>query len=141
MPGKVNPTQPEALTMVCAQVMGNDVTVGIAGSSGSFQLNAFKPVLIHNVLWSTRLLADACASFDEHCARGIEPNRERIDDLVRRSLMLATALTPELGYEKAAAIVKKAHADNVTLGEAAAALGHMSAQEVERIIRDTLTIK
>ena len=109
MPGKVNPTQCEALTMLSAQVFGNDVAVNIGGASGNFELNVFKPVLIHNFLQSVRLLADGARSFDEHCARGIEPNRERIDELVQRSLMLVTALNPHIGYDKAAKIAKKAH--------------------------------
>jgi fumarate hydratase class II len=135
MPGKVNPTQCEALTMVCAQVMGNDVAVGIGGASGHFELNVYKPLIIHNVLSSTRLLADACASFDAHCARGIEPDRERIRFLVERSLMLVTALAPRLGYDRAAAIAKKAHADGLTLKEATIALGYLTADEFDRDVR------
>jgi len=135
MPGKVNPTQCEALTMVCAQVMGNDVAVGIGGASGNFELNVYKPLIIHNVLGSTRLLADACASFEAHCARGIEPDRERIRFLVDRSLMLVTALAPRLGYDRAAAIAKKAHADGLTLKEAAVALGYLTAEEFDREVR------
>jgi fumarate hydratase class II len=135
MPGKVNPTQCEALTMVCAQVMGNDVAVGIAGASGNFELNVFKPVIIHNVLTSVRLLADACESFDTHCARGIEPDRERIRSLVERSLMLVTALAPRLGYDRAAQIAKKAHAEGLTLKEAALALGYLTAEEFDREVR------
>ena len=135
MPGKVNPTQCEALTMVCAQVMGNDVAVGIAGASGNFELNVFKPVIIHNVLTSVRLLADASESFDVHCARGIEPDRERIRSLVERSLMLVTALAPRLGYDRAAQIAKKAHAEGLTLKEATLALGYLSAEEFERAVR------
>src|SRR5262245_53273276 len=135
MPGKVNPTQCEALTMVCAQVMGNDVAVGIAGASGNFELNVFKPVIIHNVLTSARLLADACDSFDTHCARGIEPDRERIRSLVERSLMLVTALAPRLGYDRAAQIAKKAHTEGLTLKEAALALGYLTAEEFDREVR------
>ncbi|HEU4439229.1 MAG TPA: class II fumarate hydratase [Methylomirabilota bacterium] len=135
MPGKVNPTQCEALTMVCAQVMGNDVAVGIAGASGNFELNVFKPVIIYNVLTSVRLLADASESFDVHCARGIEPDRERIRSLVERSLMLVTALAPRLGYDRAAQIAKKAHAEGLTLKEAALALGYLSAEEFDRAVR------
>ncbi|HEY7040714.1 MAG TPA: class II fumarate hydratase, partial [Methylomirabilota bacterium] len=135
MPGKVNPTQCEALTMVCAQVMGNDVAVGIAGASGNFELNVFKPVIIHNVLTSVRLLADAGESFDTHCARGIEPDRERIRSLVERSLMLVTALAPRLGYDRAAQIAKKAHAEGLTLKEAALALGYLTAEEFDREVR------
>ncbi|HME96658.1 MAG TPA: class II fumarate hydratase [Methylomirabilota bacterium] len=135
MPGKVNPTQCEALTMVCAQVMGNDVAVGIAGASGNFELNVFKPVIIHNVLTSVRLLADGCESFDIHCVRGIEPDRERIRFLVERSLMLVTALAPRLGYDRAAQIAKKAHAEGLTLKEAALALGYLTAEEFDREVR------
>ncbi len=135
MPGKVNPTQCEALTMVCAQVMGNDVAVGIGGASGNLELNVFKPLIIHNVLGSTRLLADACESFDRHCARGIEPDRERIRFLLDRSLMLVTALAPRLGYDRAAAIAKKAHAEGITLKAAAVALGYLTAEEFDREVR------
>ncbi len=135
MPGKVNPTQCEALTMVCAQVMGNDVAVGIGGASGNFELNVFKPLIIHNVLGSVRLLADACDSFDRYCARGIEPDRERIRTLVERSLMLVTALAPIIGYDRAAAIAKKAHAEGSTLREAVLALGYLSAEEFDRAVR------
>jgi fumarate hydratase class II len=135
MPGKVNPTQCEALTMVCAQVMGNDVAVGIGGASGHLELNVFKPLIIHNVLGSVRLLADACESFDAHCARGIEPDRERIHALVERSLMLVTALAPIIGYDRAAAIAKKAHAERLTLREAALALGYMGPEEFDRAVR------
>jgi fumarate hydratase class II len=135
MPGKVNPTQCEALTMVCAQVMGNDVAVGIGGASGNFELNASKPLIIHNVLHSTRLLADACASFDTHCARGIEPDRARIRELVERSLMLVTALAPRLGYDRAAAIAKTAHAEGITLKEAAVKMGALTAEEFDREVR------
>jgi fumarate hydratase class II len=135
MPGKVNPTQCEALAMVCAQVMGNDVAVGIGGASGNFELNVHKPLIIHNVLGSVRLLADACDSFDRYCARGIEPDRERIRTLVERSLMLVTALAPIIGYDRAAAIAKKAHAEGSTLREAALALGYLSAEEFDRAVR------
>src|SRR5690242_21261616 len=135
MPGKVNPTQSEAMTMVCAQVMGNDVAVGIGGASGNFELNVFKPLIIHNVLQSIRLLADACASFDTHCARGIEPDRARIRDLVERSLMLVTALAPRLGYDRAAKIAKTAHAEGLTLRETAVKLGYLTAEEFDREVR------
>jgi fumarate hydratase class II len=135
MPGKVNPTQCEALTMVCAQVLGNDVAVGIGGASGHFELNVYKPLIIHNVLGSVRLLADSCVSFDAHCARGIEPDRERIRALVERSLMLVTALAPTLGYDRAAAIAKKAHAEGLTLKEATLALGYLTAEEFDRVVR------
>ena len=135
MPGKVNPTQCEALTMVCAQVMGNDVAVGIAGASGNFELNVFKPVIIHNVLTSVRLLADASESFDVHCARGIEPDRERIRSLVERSLMLVTALAPHIGYDRAAQIAKKAHAEGTSLKAAALALGFVTEDQFEQWVR------
>jgi fumarate hydratase class II len=135
MPGKVNPTQSEALTMVCAQVLGNDVAVNVGGASGNFDLNVFKPLIIHNVLHSIRLLADACESFEEHCARGIEPDRERIRQHLERSLMLVTALTPRLGYDRAAEIAKKAHREGLTLKEAALALGHLTAEEFDRCVQ------
>ena len=135
MPGKVNPTQAEALTMLCAQVFGNDVTVNFAGASGNFELNVFKPVLIYDFLQSARLLADGCASFEEHCVRGIRANERRIAELVERSLMLVTALTPKIGYDRAAEIAKKAHRENITLREAALALGYVSAQDFDRWVR------
>ena len=135
MPGKVNPTQAEALTMVCAQVFGNDVAVTFGGASGNFELNVFKPLIISNVLRSIRLLSDACASFEEFCARGIEPDHERIREHVGRSLMLVTALAPRLGYDKAAQIAKKAHADGSTLKEAALALGFLTEDEFDRDVR------
>jgi len=123
MPGKVNPTQSEALTMVCAQVMGNDVAVGIGGASGNFELNVFKPLIIHNVLQSIRLLGDASRNFTKFCAAGIEPNTARISDNLNNSLMLVTALNSHIGYDNAAKIAKKAHKDGSTLKEAAVALG------------------
>jgi fumarate hydratase class II len=132
MPGKVNPTQAEALTMLCAQVMGNDAAVGFGGASGHFELNVYKPLLIHNFLQSVRLLADGCASFEEHCARGIEVNEARVRELVERSLMLVTALAPHIGYDRAAEIAKKAHRDGSTLREAALALGHVSGEQFDR---------
>ncbi|HEX2531011.1 MAG TPA: class II fumarate hydratase [Burkholderiaceae bacterium] len=135
MPGKVNPTQCEALTMLCCQVFGNDVAVNLAGASGNFELNVFKPVIVHNFLQSVRLLADGVASFDEHCARGIEANRRRIQELMERSLMLVTALTPHIGYDKAAAIAKRAHHDGSTLKEAALALGYVTEEEFDRWVR------
>ncbi len=134
MPGKVNPTQCEALAMVCAQVMGNDTAVGVAGSHGHLQLNTFKPVIVYNVLQSARLLADAAASFEQRCVRGIEANRARIAELRDRSLMLVTVLSPRLGYDKAADIAKKAHADGTTLKEACLALGYLSAAEFDEIV-------
>ena len=135
MPGKVNPTQCEALTMVCVQVMGNDTAVGFAGSQGNFELNVFKPVMIHNLLQSIRLLGDACRSFNRHCATGIEPHRENIEGYLNRSLMLVTALNPRIGYDNAAKVAKKAHAENLTLREAAEALGLLSGEEFNRIVR------
>jgi fumarate hydratase, class II len=135
MPGKVNPTQSEAMTMLCAQVMGNDVAINIGGASGNFELNVFKPLIIHNFLQSARLLADGCASFRDHCAAGIEPNRERIAELMRRSLMLVTALNPHIGYDKAAQIAKKAHAEGTTLREAALALGYVTAEQFDAWVR------
>jgi len=132
MPGKVNPTQSEAMTMVAAQVMGNDVAVGIGGASGNFELNVFKPVIIHNVLQSLGLLGDACTNFDKFCASGIEPNRPRITENLDRSLMLVTALNPHIGYDKAAKIAKKAHAEGTTLKAAALALGYVTAEDFDR---------
>ena len=135
MPGKVNPTQAEALTMVVCQVFGNDTTIGFAASQGNFQLNVFKPVLIHAFLQSVTLLADSVRSFDRHCVAGIQPVRERLEDNLRRSLMLVTALNPHIGYEQAAAIAKKAQADNLSLREAAVALGILSGAEFDRLVR------
>lgn len=135
MPGKVNPTQAEALIMVCAQVVGNDTAVAFAGSRGNLELNVAKPVMIHNLLRSVALLSDACASFREHCVEGLEPDRERIDRHLRESLMLVTALTPEIGYDRAAEIAKKAHAEGCTLREAAVALGHLSGERFDEIVR------
>ncbi len=135
MPGKVNPTQCEALTMVAVQVMGNDAAIGFAGSQGNFELNVFKPVIIHNFLHSVRLLADACHSFTEHCASGIELNREQIDRYVRNSLMLVTALSPVLGYDKAAKIAHVAHVDGSSLKEAAMKLGYLSAEDFDKWVR------
>jgi len=135
MPGKVNPTQCEMLTMVCAQVLGNDVAVNIGGASGNFELNVYKPMIIHNVLQSVRLLADGIASFDAHCARGIEPSRGRIKELMERSLMLVTALAPHIGYDNAAAIAKQAHKDGTSLREAALASGHLTAEQFDAWVR------
>ncbi|MFC5300957.1 class II fumarate hydratase [Azospira restricta] len=131
MPGKVNPTQCEALTMLCCQVLGNDVAIGVAGASGNFELNVFKPVIAHNFLQSVRLLADGMASFERHCVRGIEAQRERIAELVERSLMLVTALTPHIGYDKAAEIAHRADREGTTLKEAALALGYVSAAQYD----------
>ena len=132
MPGKVNPTQCEALTMACAQVFGNDVAINFGGALGNFELNVYKPLIIHNFLQSVRLLADGCASFNEHCAAGIEVNRERVAELLQNSLMLVTALNPHIGYDRAAEIAKKAHREGTTLREAALALGHVTAEEFDR---------
>src|SRR5215208_3462578 len=127
MPGKVNPTQSEALTMVCTQVIGNETTVAFAGSQGHFELNVFKPVIANAALQSIRLLADASVSFADNCVVGIEPNRERLDELLGRSLMLVTALAPKIGYDKAAAIAKNAHKNGTTLKEEAVRSGHVTA--------------
>jgi fumarate hydratase class II len=135
MPGKVNPTQVEALTMVCAQVMGNDVAIGVAGAGGQLQLNAFKPVMIANLVQSTRLLADASRSFADHCVRGLEVDRDGVDRLVRSSLMLVTALNPVIGYDNAARVAKKAHAEGLTLREATVALGLLTAEEFDARVR------
>jgi fumarate hydratase class II len=135
MPGKVNPTQVEALNMVAAQVMGNHVTITIAGSQGQFELNVFKPVIIYDLLQSIRLLGDAALSFADNCVVGIEANRTRIEEMVRQSLMLVTALSPHIGYDKAAEIAKKAHAEGRTLKEAAVALGHLSPEDFDRWVR------
>jgi fumarate hydratase class II len=134
MPGKVNPTQCEALTMVACEVIGNDAAVTVAGTHGQFQLNVFKPVMAYNVLRSARLLGDACRSFDVNCAQGIEPNTARIEELVGRSLMLVTALNQSIGYYKAAEIAQKAHAEGTTLREATVALGHLSGDEFDAIV-------
>jgi fumarate hydratase class II len=135
MPGKVNPTQSEAMTMLCAQVMGNDVAINIAGMSGNFELNVFMPVLAHNVLQSCRLLADGCDGFREHCAEGLEPNRERLAENLRNSLMLVTALNPHIGYDKAAQIAKKAHQEGTSLKQAALALGYLTAAQFDEWVR------
>ena len=132
MPGKVNPTQCEAMTMVCAQVFGNDATVAFAGSQGNFQLNVYKPVMIHNVLESADLLADASDSMRIHCATGIQPNLERIKHHLDDSLMLVTALNPHIGYEKAAKIAKKAHVEGTSLRDAALSLTYVTADEYDR---------
>jgi fumarate hydratase class II len=132
MPGKVNPTQCEALTMLCCQVMGNDVAIGIGAAAGNFELNVFKPLIAHNFLQSVRLLADGMASFDQHCVRGITARRERIEELMDRSLMLVTALVPHIGYDKAAAIAAQASREGSTLRQAALNSGLVSAEEFER---------
>jgi fumarate hydratase class II len=135
MPGKVNPTQCEALLMIAAQVMGNDVAVGVAGASGNFELNVAKPVIIHNVLQSCRLIADGARSFERYCAAGIEPDRARIGELLGRSLMLVTALAPHIGYDRAAKIARKAHLERTSLREAALALGEVSAEQFDAWVR------
>ncbi len=134
MPGKVNPTQCEAVTMLCCQVFGNDVAITFGGASGNFELNVYKPLLAHNFLQSARLLADGMRSLDEHCAQGIEPNRERIGELMERSLMLVTALAPHIGYDRAAQIAKKAQHEGSTLRDAALALGFVTAEQFEQWI-------
>jgi fumarate hydratase class II len=140
MPGKVNPTQSEAMTMVCCQVMGNDAAIGFAGSQGNFELNVFKPVIIHNFLHSVRLLSDACRAFTHHCALGIEPNMERINHYVQDSLMLVTALNPHIGYDKAAQIAKKAHKEKTSLREAAVASGHLTGEQFDAwVIPEAMT--
>jgi fumarate hydratase class II len=135
MPGKVNPTQCEALTMVCAQVMGNDVTITIAGTQGHYELNVFKPLMAANIIQSARLLGDACVSFTDNCVLGIEPNHDRIQELVNNSLMLVTALNTKIGYYKAAEIANKAHAEGSTLKEASLALGYLTAEEFDAWVR------
>ncbi|CAH3979975.1 Fumarate hydratase class II [Enterobacter cloacae] len=135
MPGKVNPTQCEAMTMLCCQVMGNDVAVNMGGASGNFELNVYRPMVIHNVLQSIRLLADGMESFNEHCAVGIEPNRERISQLLNESLMLVTALNTHIGYDKAAEIAKKAHKEGLTLKASALALGYLTDAEFDAWVR------
>lgn len=135
MPGKVNPTQSEALAMVCCQVFGNDVAMTVGGASGNFELNVYKPLLAYNFLQSVRLLSDAIASFDAHCARGIEPDTARIADLVGRSLMLVTALSPHIGYDRSAMVAKLAHASGVSLREAALALGYVTAEQFDEWVR------
>jgi len=132
MPGKVNPTQCEALTMLCCQVMGNDVAISVGGASGNFELNVFKPLIAHNFLQSIRLLADGMRGFDHHCVQGITANRQRITDLMGRSLMLVTALVPHIGYDKAAEIAKHANHEGATLKQAALALGYVSEEDYER---------
>ncbi len=141
MPGKVNPTQAEALTMLCAQVLGNDVAINIGAASGHLELNVYKPMLINAFLQSARLLADGCSSFEEHCARGIEANESNIADRVAGSLMLVTALAPHIGYDRAAEIAKKAHREGTTLKEAALALGYVSAEDFERWVRPEAMIR
>ncbi|WP_340198749.1 class II fumarate hydratase [Ascidiimonas sp. W6] len=135
MPGKVNPTQCEALTMVCAQVIGNDVAIAVGGAQGHYELNVFKPVMAANLLQSARLLGDACRSFDLHCAKGIQPNKERIDELVTKSLMLVTALNTKIGYYKAAEIANTAHKNGTTLKEEAINLGYLTAEQFDEWVK------
>ena len=135
MPGKVNPTQSEAMTMVAAQVIGNDTAINIGGSSGNFELNVFKPVMIYNLLQSIRLLADSCRSFNDHCVVGIEPNKTQIEKHLNGSLMLVTALNPHIGYDNAAKVAKKAYQENTTLKESAVALGLLTADEFQEKVR------
>jgi fumarate hydratase class II len=141
MPGKVNPTQCEALTMVCTRVMGNHVTITIAASNGHFELNVFKPVIIYSLLQSIRLISDSCNSFVEHCIEGIIPNIERIDNLKNQSLMLVTCLNPHIGYDNAAKIAKKAHKDNISLKQAAIDLALLTSEEFDKIVRAEDMIK
>ena len=140
MPGKVNPTQCEALAMLCAQVFGNDVAITIGGASGNFELNVFRPLIAYNALQSIRLLADGCASFAAHCAAGIEPNRARIGELVARSLMLVTALNPHIGYDRAAQIAKKAHHEGTSLKDAALALGFVTEAQFDEWVQPALMV-
>jgi fumarate hydratase class II len=135
MPGKVNPTQCEAVIMSCCQVMGNDVAINFGGAMGNLELNVMKPLIIHNFLQSVRLLSDGMTSFNDHCATGITANRERIDQLMRNSLMLATALTPYIGYDKAAKIAKKAHDERITLREAGIESGFVTAEQFDSWVR------
>jgi fumarate hydratase class II len=135
MPGKVNPTQSEAMTMVAVQVFGNDTAITIAGSQGNFELNVYKPVMIHNLLHSIRLLHDACHGFVEYCIKGIELNREQIDDYLKNSLMLVTALNPHIGYDKAAQVAKNAHKKGISLRESAVALGFLSGEEFDKYVK------
>ena len=141
MPGKVNPTQCEAMTMVCTQVMGNDVTISFAGASGNFELNVYRPVMAYNIIQSIRLLADACDSFRVHAVDGIEANEERIHSNLYNSLMLVTALNPHIGYDKAAEVAKKAYKDNSSLREAIIALGYLSGEDFDRLVQPEKMIK
>jgi fumarate hydratase class II len=135
MPGKVNPTQSEAMTMVCVQVFGNDTAIGVAGSQGNFELNVFKPLIIHNLMHSILLLTNACDSFRKYCVEGMQANRQKLAEYVTRSLMLVTALSPHIGYDKAAEVAKKAHHENLTLREACLALGFLSGEDFDRLVR------
>jgi fumarate hydratase class II len=135
MPGKVNPTQCEAITMVCAQVMGNDVAIGVGGLQGHYELNVFKPLMAANILQSAQLIGDACLSFTENCVLGIEPNHQRIEELVNNSLMLVTALNTKIGYYKAAEIANKAHEEGTTLKEASLSLGYLTSEEFDQWVK------
>lgn len=135
MPGKVNPTQSEAMTMVVAQVLGNDTTINVAGASGNFELNVFMPVIAYNLLQSIQLLGEACNSFNDHCAVGIEPNREKIDYFLHNSLMLVTALNPVIGYENSAKVAKTAYKENKTLKQVAVELGLVTAEQFDEVVR------
>jgi fumarate hydratase, class II len=141
MPGKVNPTQSEAMTMVCIQVLGNDTAIAVAGSQGNFELNVFKPLIIHNFLHSTMLLGHSCASFTKYCVEGLEPNREQIERYVENSLMLVTALSEPIGYDNAAKVAKKAHAEKISLREATIALGLLKGEEFDRLVRAEKMLK
>jgi len=141
MPGKVNPTQCEAMTMVCTQVMGNDTTISFAGASGNFELNVFRPVIAYNILQSIQLLSDACESFLINTINGIEPNEKRIKDNLYNSLMLVTALNPHIGYDKAAAVAKKAYSENISLREAIEKLGYMTGDEFDQIVQPDKMIR
>jgi fumarate hydratase class II len=141
MPGKVNPTQSEAMTMVATQVMGNDATIGFAASQGNFELNVFKPVLAYNLLQSIRLLADACESFNKNCVTDIEPERERIEQHLRNSLMLVTALNPKIGYDNSAKVARRAHETGGTLREAAIELGLLTGEEFDAAVQPDQMIR
>ena len=134
MPGKVNPTQCEAVTMVCAQIMGNDASIAFAGASGNFELNVYRPVIAFNILQSIRLLSDVCTSFSDNCISGIKPNLEKIKENLNKSLMLVTALTPHIGYDKAAKAAKKAHEENTTLKDAVLSLGYLKSNEYDKFV-------
>ena len=141
MPGKINPTQCEAMTMVCTQVMGNDTSISFAGANGNFELNVYRPVIAHNILQSVRLLADACQSFLLNAVNGIEPNQKRIDDNLFNSLMLVTALNPHIGYDKAAKVAKKAYDENLSLRDAIQKLGYMTGDDFDKIVKPEKMIK
>ena len=135
MPGKVNPTQCEAMTMVCSQVMGNDTTITVAGASGNFELNVYRPVLAYNIIQSIRILSDATSSFRKNCVEGIKPNKERINTNLYNSLMLVTALNSHIGYDKAAEVAKKAYKDNTSLRDAIIALEYMSGEDFDKLVQ------